>query len=446
MGLLASLVACVALLNGLLNPAPVVSPAPVVVDAGVPLKDAGSPVVLKDAGTGTGQAQLDAGTGWGQFTHAVGKSAACGQSWFLDSWTREAVFVPGTDFTKATPPYERYINPAYVADVKLYGGSTFRTMDAGATNSNPVITWAQRRLPTNSKQLAYGANDASPHEDGIALEYRIALANAANVDLWVNMPHLADDDYFRQAALLIKSQLHSNLRVYVEFSNEVNLGQWQQTQWLYTAGPAQGLPGSNKYYQATALALKRTLDMSKQFSDVFGGDMGSRTLIVVASTGNLDLTAQAFATVYSSSKWNPTNQKVHLFAVAPYFSSPSNDGAQFNLIAVKAQIDALAAGEPIGTAKSIAAKYGIPFVGIYEFGIADYTNSSSSALSATMADAYTYAFNKFAPLLNGPMCAYTLHSEIDGAKAWGATDNTGADCSKFPKCRAIRDWIAAHPN
>ena len=59
----------------------------------------------------------------------------------------------------------------------------------------------------------------------------IALANASNTDLWINIPGPATDAYVAQLANLIKNGdvvngvayagLNPNLKVYVEYSNEV---------------------------------------------------------------------------------------------------------------------------------------------------------------------------------------------------------------------------------
>ena len=35
-------------------------------------------------------------------------------------------------------------------------------------------------------------------------------------DLWINIPHMADKDYIRSLAKLIKNQLNPELNVYVE--------------------------------------------------------------------------------------------------------------------------------------------------------------------------------------------------------------------------------------
>ena len=75
-------------------------------------------------------------------------------------------------------------------------------MDWGQTNNSTVSTWGDRTLPTDATQ-------ASPK--GVALELQVDHANATRTNPWFNIPHLADDDYVRQAATLIRDRLDDGL-------------------------------------------------------------------------------------------------------------------------------------------------------------------------------------------------------------------------------------------
>ena len=85
---------------------------------------------------------------------------------------------------------------------------------------------------------------------GAAWEYMVELANETGKDLWINVPERATDDYVNKLALLCKygsdginpytgpqanpawPPLNSNLKLYVEFSNEVwnTAGSFEQSQ------------------------------------------------------------------------------------------------------------------------------------------------------------------------------------------------------------------------
>src|SRR5512135_2646390 len=112
---------------------------------------------------------------------------------------------------------------------------TLRYMDVARTNDYPVSAdntqlvrwnWSQRRLPTDSSQT-----DSYNGKIGVAWEDTVALANASNTDMWINIPASATNDYVLQLANLIKygdtvggvyhPGLNPNLKVYIEYSNEV---------------------------------------------------------------------------------------------------------------------------------------------------------------------------------------------------------------------------------
>ncbi len=51
-----------------------------------------------------------------------------------------------------------------------------------------------------------------------ALETMIKLSNYIGADPYFNIPHLATDDYIRNFALLIKSKLRPDLRIFIGIS------------------------------------------------------------------------------------------------------------------------------------------------------------------------------------------------------------------------------------
>lgn len=90
--------------------------------------------------------------------------------------------------------------------------STLRFMDWTQTNGQTVSKWV-KRTPVSSTTYAVGT--------GVPWEVCVELANLSHKDMWINVPHLADDDYIRNLAVLIQTTLAPDLHVYVEHSNEV---------------------------------------------------------------------------------------------------------------------------------------------------------------------------------------------------------------------------------
>lgn len=325
------------------------------------------------------------------------------------------------------------IDPKFLADYKTLGATCFRCMDAIPVNGSTTTNWSQRVQP--------GAKQSSP---GIAIEYLIDICNQGSMDLWLCHPYLADDDYMHQCATLVKSRLNADLRVFTELSNEVWNGQFLSYQQAISAGQKIGVPGSNQYYQGIAHEMYRALQMYQLYADVFGAAaMGSKVIRTFSESGNFDLTTQALANVYQSAKWNPSGQKIDMLAVAPYIDG-GTDGAKETLAHWNASVDSAVSGEPIATAKSQAAKYGIPYVGMYELGMGHYTNAQAFAANPIAYDAYTYMLNKFLPAVNGPCCLYTSHGTWQSGGAWGLFSSVGQDINNAPKARAVRDYTASH--
>jgi len=116
-----------------------------------------------------------------------------------------------------------------------------RYMDYFNTNSNNLVTWNQRPLPTDASQNDFRTLPGiwGPTPVGGCIEYAIMFSNETGKDMWLNIPHKVNDDYITKLAQLLKygsdgvnpytstqanpiyPPLNANLKVYVEWSNEV---------------------------------------------------------------------------------------------------------------------------------------------------------------------------------------------------------------------------------
>jgi PKD repeat protein len=105
-----------------------------------------------------------------------------------------------------------------------------RFMDWMQTNGNNNVQWADRSRP------GYYSQSNTPN-GGVAYEYIIQLANTLNKDIWVCVPHQADDNYITQMAALFKNNLKPGIQVYLEYSNEVWNWQFIQAHWVLNNGP-----------------------------------------------------------------------------------------------------------------------------------------------------------------------------------------------------------------
>ncbi len=199
----------------------------------------------------------------------------------------------------------KLIQPGYAADTTQIFTNTMlndlapftalRYLNIDQANGyNPVddasgkltpLDWSQRRLPDASSQTS------GPGEPGEAWEYMVALANATNTDMWINIPAPATDDYVKQLANLIKNGdtvdgvtyagLKPNLKVYLEFSNEV----WGGSPLPYTynmesakeqvaAGnsPLNNDGSTDQWIWAQRNYLEQTMRITNDFRSVMGAD------------------------------------------------------------------------------------------------------------------------------------------------------------------------------
>jgi len=181
-----------------------------------------------------------------------------------------------------------------------------RYMDWVDTNNNGEISWSQRRRHGMAKRPEFTAAGRSGVRDGIPLEYMIALSNRLGADMWLNIPTLADDDYLLKTALAIKygtdgtnpytepqanpvwPPLNPNLKVYLEYSNEIwnSASGFNAFYWIRDIADAIRLgtdPHPTKYNPATGTytetnretvmaryAAWRGVAISDAFRSVFG--------------------------------------------------------------------------------------------------------------------------------------------------------------------------------
>ncbi|HYH06155.1 MAG TPA: hypothetical protein VEK11_03750 [Thermoanaerobaculia bacterium] len=160
-----------------------------------------------------------------------------------------------------------------------------RFMDWMATNASPVAAWSDRRMPAH----IFMSGDA-----GVAYEHMVALCNASGRDLWLNVPHLASDEFITKLAKLIRfgsdgvepydapranpvyAPLDANRKVYVEYSNEIWSGgpSFPQGDWAEAQAASLGI--SRPRFNA-----RRFCETWDAFEDVFDG---TERLVRVAAT------------------------------------------------------------------------------------------------------------------------------------------------------------------
>lgn len=195
-------------------------------------------------------------------------------------------------------------NPAWTA--RVGGFKALRFMDWMETNNSELSRWDARPTPSH---FTYSA--------GVPIEVLLDLANELETDVWLNVPHLADNTFVRAYAELVRERLDPNLRAYVEFSNEVWNWQFSQARWADGAA-LERWGQKDKWMQFYGL---RAAEVASIWSDVFGDEAEARLVNVISSqTGWLGLETEALTAPLAVTEGQaPPHEAFDAYAVTGYF-------------------------------------------------------------------------------------------------------------------------------
>lgn len=220
------------------------------------------------------------------------------------------VIPPGFEDNYADEPFM----PHFLDLMQHY--DVIRFMDWGVINNHPISEWENRTTPDFYTWQGNGSE-----KDGVPYEVMIQLANTLQVDPWINIPHLADDNYITELANLIHDQLDPNLTLYIEYSNEVWNSLFDQAHYAREQGIALGLGGGDDFVGQMRFHSQRSVEMFDIFENVFGGtDRLNR--VMGGWTGNLFVAETIL-------NWQDAWQKTDSYAIAPYFGG--SIGSEENL-------------------------------------------------------------------------------------------------------------------
>ena len=102
-------------------------------------------------------------------------------------------------------------HPLYASTYQQY--RAIRFMKWLRPEDNHVENWSDR-VPLHNQNF-------TDDERGFAIEYPLAFANLLNADAYLNVPMMATDDYVTQYAQLVDDGLNENLKIYLEYGNEI---------------------------------------------------------------------------------------------------------------------------------------------------------------------------------------------------------------------------------
>ena len=147
--------------------------------------------------------------------------------------------------------------PEFLARLEPYG--VLRFMDWARTNNSTLASWDERPLPSDARWSL---------EVGVPLEVMIELANETGAEPWFCVPHLADETFVTEMAMLVDASLASGRRVWIEHSNEVWNGIFTQASHAQQQGLAQGL-STDAWQAGWFWHSRRSVEIFDRFTEAF---------------------------------------------------------------------------------------------------------------------------------------------------------------------------------
>jgi hypothetical protein len=354
-------------------------------------------------------------------------------------------------------------NPAFLKLIQNF--RALRFMDWFLTNGSTLSSWADRTVPTNA---FFGTSK------GVPIEIAVQLANAVSADAWMNVPLMADDNFIRQMATLVHSQLGATQKIYVELSNEVWNSSFSQFKDAVDRGrglwPTRSSSRGDYEYNRQWFGM-RTAQMCDIWRSVWRSD--SRLVCVLGAQAAWSFSAtEALKCPYWTQGAPCSGHAIDAVAVAPYMGGavPSAwtsqpDGGLANLFqSLYSQNDPTipAGGFMAQNAAwqkdfiSNLAPYKLPLLA-YEGG-QNFANGATDALNnlyvaanrdPRMGQAYTRYFQQWKA---GGGQLFMHYSDVGvGSKygSWGSLESimqtTSPLSSAPPKWQAIQNFISGNP-
>jgi len=324
--------------------------------------------------------------------------------------------------------------------------SVLRFMDYSNTNNNLESRWSDRLLPSYATQQ-------SPHQ-GASWEYAIDLCNTAGKDAWINVPDQANDDYVLNLATLLRDRLRPELKVYVEWSNEIWNDMFGQTQRNYAATIAEVAAGgsllnddgeTNQYFLAWRRIARRGKEISDIFRGVFGDDAMMTRVRPVLASQLYRIVVLTQGLQFIERHYGPPSRYFYAASETNYFGIADDTRTDLTVDQIFAEIPADLQAEKNQEAYfgSWCRYYKLKNIA-YEGGPALVGDASLDAKIAAnrdgrMKDVIVDSINKWYEIGGELSMYYNLASPYGTYGSWGLVERLGIDT---PKTAAIDSALA----
>ena len=275
------------------------------------------------------------------------------------------------------------------------------------------------------------------------------------------MPHLASDDYVREFAALVKRSLNPSLKVYIEYSNEVWNGMFEQHRYAEEQGKKLGLGPKERPWEGAAMFhAQRSVEIFRIWEAAYGGHERLVRVIAWQAAGGSYWTDNMLLAQQDTAK------HCDALAIAPYISfmpSPDNQSlksaevAKWSVDQLLDRVETNALPECIGwmkTQKVVADKYGLKLVcyeaGQHLVGVGGGENNEdlTKLLIAAnhhprMGGIYTTYMDAWRGLGGDLMSIFSSVAASSKWGSWGLLE--GADENASPKFDAVVGWNRENP-
>lgn len=227
----------------------------------------------------------------------------------------------------ANPARSTIFRPIFLDKLAVFDGP-LRVMDWMQTVGSTVSKWSDR------PQLGR----FSYYPSGVPYELWIDLANTLDKDLWINIPHLATQDSYRQPVVkgyvtlmaeLLRDTLDPTLKIFVEYSNECWNSSSYQGSYVYNAASMdQELTKTDALGRAAEEFGKLTVNkVSIPFKNVFGAQRFAGQVRPVLGGFIVTNYWADSALGFIKHKWGDPSQYISGVGICPYVGGESDMGS-----------------------------------------------------------------------------------------------------------------------
>ncbi len=205
------------------------------------------------------------------------------------------------------------------------------TCDTDDGCPDQVDEWANRATLSDS---VWGGTARSKftERNGVPVEVIVKLANTLQRDIWVNMPHSANNEFVTEFSKYVAANLSNSIKLYLEYSNEIWNSGFTGQAYVATKGKQLGLDSvpenfqrfcdgkteeeqnrlrCGKYFAGLRYYSLRSVEFFNIWKEQFAGNTDRFTRVLGTSQGDKIRTEEMIKYVGQT--------EVDAIAMAPYF-------------------------------------------------------------------------------------------------------------------------------